>query len=123
MDFILNLLNHPGVMEALLGIIGLGLTFVLNRLAGAFTAATGVKVSEKWQKDLHQGILTGVESALRKGPSAAYGDIRVHVLEHLHKSVPEALKNLAPDNVVLDNLIDRHTRMALNELGELTLPK
>ena len=117
-----DILSSEEVRNALIAIFGLALTFVLNRFAAAFQLATGITVSDKWQADLHKGIVTGVESALKKGPQIAYKEMRAHVLEHLHKSVPEAFKELAPDSVVLDNLIERYTREALNRLGEATLP-
>ncbi len=118
MEFLTNLLASEQVQTAILTVLGLALTFIANRAAGAFTAATGIRIEEKHQRALHEAIMTGVESAMVYGPEAGLGTFKAHVVAHLKTSVPDALKALTPGDGVLDRLIERYSREALAKLGE-----
>lgn len=118
MDFFSNLLASEQVQTAIITIIGLCLTFIVNRAAGAFTAATGIQIEKGHREALHEAIITSVESGMRYGPDVGFGTLKAHVVAHLRESVPDALKALTPGDGVLDRLIERYTREALASLGE-----
>ncbi|NEX45172.1 hypothetical protein G3572_03070 [Rhodobacter sp. ETT8] len=99
-------------------IIGLVLTFIIGRAAAAFTLATGIRIEQAHQESLHRAIKTAVESAIFHGPNVALGTLKAHVVQHLRESVPDALKALTPGDGVLDRLVERYAREALNKIGE-----
>ena len=55
MDFLSQLFASADLQAVILSIIGLVLTFILNRAAGAFAAATGIQIEAKHREALHQG--------------------------------------------------------------------
>jgi len=118
MDFLSNLLASEQLLTLLLAFFGGVLTFVINRAAAAFTLATGIQIEAQHREVLHEAIKSGVESALRYGPKMAVGTMKVHVVQHLRASVPDALKALTPGDGVLDRLIDRYVLETLNKFGE-----
>lgn len=67
---------------------------------------------------MHEAIKTAVESTLRLGPREGAKTLKAHVVQHLRESVPDALTALTPGDGVLDRLIERYTREALNRIGE-----
>lgn len=117
MDFLTNLLASEQVQTALIGIVGLVLTVIINRAAGAFTAATGLEIEKKHREALHEAIITSVESGIRHGAGEAEATLRAHVMAHLRRSVPDALKALTPGDGVIDQLIDRYAAQAIDRLG------
>jgi hypothetical protein len=118
MDLMTSMLGNEQLQTVLMGIIGLILTNIINRAAGAFTAATGIQIEARHREALHEAIKSGVQSGLQHGPKVAFETLKVHVVQHLRQSVPDALKALAPDSEVIDALIDRYTRAALSRVGE-----
>lgn len=117
MDFLTNLLASEQVQTALIGIIGLVLTVIINRAAGAFTAATGLEIEAKHRAALHEAIITSVQSAMQHGVAEAGETMKAHVMTHLRRSVPDALKALTPGDGVIDRLIDRYAAEAMARLG------
>lgn len=117
-----DILANAEVLTALFGLFGAALSFVLFFAASQFASWTGVQIEEKHMRALHEAIMTGVESMLQDGTAAGVEDMRAKVLDYLHDSVPDALTALTPGDGVLDRLIERYTREALNKLGEVTVP-
>jgi len=118
MDFLNTLLASEQVQTAIMGIVALILTVIINRAAAAFTLATGVQIEARHREALHEAIKSGVESAIKHGPKVAVGTMRAHVVQHLKESVPGALTALTPGDGVIDRLIERYTREALSRFGE-----
>lgn len=118
MDVIKQLLASAEVQSLIMAVIGLILTFIVNRAAAAFTLATGIQIETQHRAALHEAIKSGVESAIFHGPDVALGTLKAHVVQHLRESVPDALKALAPGDGVLDRLVERYAREALNKIGE-----
>lgn len=118
MDIFQQLLASAQVQDLLMTMIGLVLTFIIGRAAAAFTLATGIRIEQAHQESLHRAIKTAVESAIFHGPEVALGTLKAHVVQHLRESVPDALKALVPGDGVLDRLIERYAREALNKIGE-----
>ncbi|WP_240335380.1 hypothetical protein [Pseudotabrizicola algicola] len=118
MDILQQLLASAQVQDLLMTIIGLVLTFIIGRAAAAFTLATGIRIEQAHQESLHRAIKTAVESAIFHGPNVALGTLKAHVVQHLRESVPDALKALTPGDGVLDRLVERYAREALNKIGE-----
>ena len=118
MDFLTGLLASEQVQTAILAVFGLVLTFVINRAAAAFTLVTGIRIEAQHREALHEAIKSAVESGMYHGPKMAAETMKVHVIQHLRESVPDAMKALTPGDGVLDRLIDRYVVEALNKLGE-----
>ena len=118
MDFLTQLLASAQVQDLILGVIGLVLAFIIRRAVAAFTLWTGIKIEQAHQDSLHRAIKSAVESALSHGPKVAAETLKAHVVQHLRESVPDALKALVPGDGVLDRLIERYAREALNRIGE-----
>lgn len=117
MDFLSNLFASPDVQGVIITVIGLILTFILNRAVGAFTAATGIQIEAKHREALHQAIMTAVESGLKNGPDVGLDYLKANTLDYLKRSVPDALTALTPGDGVLDQLIERYAREAMGKLG------
>lgn len=118
MDFLTQLLASAQVQDLILAIVGFALTLIISRAAAAFTAATGIRIEQAHQDSLHRAIKSAVESAIFHGPDVAVGTLKAHVVQHLRESVPDALTALTPGDGVLDRLIERYAREALNKIGE-----
>jgi hypothetical protein len=118
MDFLSQLFASADLQAVIVGIIGLVLTFILNRAAGAFAAATGIQIEAKHREALHQAIMTSVESGMKYEPDVGFDTLKNHVRRYLQESVPDALTALTPGDSVLDLLIERYARKALAKLGE-----
>ena len=118
MDLIKQLLTSEEFLGAIIAGIGLVLTFIINRAAAAFTLATGIQIEKAHRDALHTAIKSAVESALFHGPDVALGTLKAHVVQHLRESVPDALAALVPGDGVLDRLVERYAREALNKIGE-----
>lgn len=118
MDFLGQLTANAELQSLVIGLIGLLLTYVLNRATAAFTLATGIQIEARHREALHEAIRSGVESAVLHGPNVAIGTLKAHVVQHLRESVPDAMKALAPGDGVLDRLIERYAHEALNKIGE-----
>ena len=118
MDVLNGLLASDEVQTAILGVVGLVLTVIINRAAGAFTLATGISVEKAHRDALHEAIKSGVESALRHGPKVAAATVQAHVIQHLKESVPDAMNALLPGETVIKRLIERYTLEALGRLAE-----
>jgi hypothetical protein len=123
MEFLTGLLANDQVQTGILTIFGILLTWIMNRAVGAFQAATGIRIEEKHQRALHQGILTAVESALQGNAGQSGQMLRAHVMNHLRESVPDALTALTPGDGVLDRLIERYSREAMAKIGQQTSTK
>lgn len=108
MDILKTLLTDEAVLNLIIAALGMVLTIFLNRVAGAFQAATGVRVEEKHMRALHSAIITGVESALKDGPQAGVDHIKASALSYAKQSVPDAIRALVPGDGVLDKLADRY---------------
>ena len=124
MDFIQAFFADAGVQEAIIALVGIALTIIANRAAGAFTAATGIRIEEKHMRVLHEGVRTSVEATVRHGVDIGLENLRDHVVTHLRRSAPDALRALLPDflekivpDTVLDNLIERYRGEAVQKLG------
>lgn len=118
MDMITNLLANEQLQTAFLGIFGILLTLIINRVAAAITLATGMGIEQKHRDALHEAIKTGVESALVYGPDAAFDTIKANVVQHIKASVPDALRALMPTDNVISRLIERYLLEALAKVGE-----
>jgi hypothetical protein len=118
MDFLTALVSNVDVQTAIISILGLVLTFIINRAAAAFTMATGLQIQAKHREVLHEAIITAVESGIKLGPKEGMETLQAHVMLHLRQSVPDAMKALAPSNSVINRLIERYAREALVKLGE-----
>jgi hypothetical protein len=118
MDFLTALLSNVDVQTAIISILGLVLTFIINRAAAAFTMATGLQIQAKHREVLHEAIITAVESGMKFGPNVGMDTLKVHVVQHLRASVPQAIDALMPGDGVLNNLIERYAREALAKFGE-----
>ena len=118
MYFLSQLFASADLQTVIVGIIGMVLTFILNRVAGAFAASTGIQIEAKHREALHQAIMTSVESGMKYGPDFAFDTLKAHVVGYLQESVPDALTALTPGDGVLDRLIERYAREALAKLGE-----
>ncbi|WP_108482247.1 hypothetical protein [Oceaniglobus ichthyenteri] len=118
MDIITGLLASEQVQTAIIALIGLALTIIVNRASAAFTLATGIQIEARHREALHEAIISGVESAMRHGPNEAFGTLRAHVVQHLRESVPDALKALTPGDGVIDRLIERYAAEAFAKIGE-----
>jgi hypothetical protein len=118
MDFLTNLLSSVEVQDAIISVLGIFLTFIISRAAAAFTMATGLQIEAKHREVLHEAIITAVESGMKFGPDVAMDTMKVHVVQHLRASVPQAIDALMPGDGVLNNLIERYAREALATMGE-----
>ena len=90
---------RPGLIEALMGLIWLGLTY----LAFVFRRYTGVFVEEKHLRTLHSAIQTGLLAAMDRGLTKDV--ITETVISYVRASVPDAVKALRPSDDVLATLI------------------
>lgn len=117
MDFLTSLLASPELIGGVVALVGLALTLVINRAAGAFQAATGIAIEREHRDALHEAIMTAVESAMKHGPDVAFDTLRAHVVQHLRESVPDALTALTPGDTVLDRLIERYSLEVINKLA------
>lgn len=118
MDLIKQLLTSEQLLGLIVTAIGLVLTVIINRAAAAFELATGIEVEAKHREALHRAAQTGVESAILHGPRVALETLKAHAIQHMRESVPDALKALTPGDGVLDRLVERYAREALNKIGE-----
>lgn len=113
LDLLSEFLTNEAVQTALLTIIGAVLTFIANRAAGAFQAATGIRIEEKHMRALHSAIMTGVEAAMIDGPEAGIEVIKHRAVRYAQQSVPDAIRALVPGDGVLDRLAERYVREAM----------
>lgn len=118
MDLIKALLGNAELQTAILSLFGLFLTYVIARVAAAFTALTGIQIEARQREALHEAIQSGVASAYKFGPDVAMATVKAHVIQYLRESVPGALKALTPGDGVLDTLIERYALAILNKYGE-----
>ncbi|MGY9046051.1 hypothetical protein P775_23295 [Puniceibacterium antarcticum] len=118
MEFIVNVLTSDAMQTTILAILGPLLMFVLNRIAGALQASTGVKLSERAVATFHSSIISGVESGLAHGLEAGTATFKAHVKAHMLESSPEAFAKMSPLPDVLDNLIYRYARQSIVMYGE-----
>ena len=117
MDILTSILADAGLQEALLGLFGILLTIIINRAAGAFTAATGIAIEREAREALHSAIRSGIEAALARGPEAGLDEIKAHAIFHAQQSVPDAIERLVPGDGVLDRLALRYYREAMERVG------
>ncbi|WP_417741517.1 hypothetical protein [Salipiger sp.] len=117
MDILTSILADAGLREALLGLFGILLTIIINRAAGAITAATGIAIESAAREALHSAIKSGIEAALAGGPSAGFEEIKAHAIYHAQQSVPDAIAQLVPGDGVLDRLALRYYREAMEKVG------
>lgn len=104
-------------MEAVMPQLVLLISAVLTALLGWLTTMVrekwNIEIEAKHRDALHSAIMTGVLVALKQnltGPAA----VSV-ALDHVKKSVPDALKKLGPSTEILTNL-------AKSKIEELSLP-
>lgn len=117
MDILRSFLADAGLQEALLGLFGIILTIIINRAAGAFTAATGIAIERDAREALHSAIKSGIEAALAGGTGAGLEEIKAHAIFHAQQSVPDAIEQLVPGDGVLDRLALRYYREAMEKVG------
>ena len=117
-----DLISSPELQTALLTLFGAVLTFILNRAAGAFQAATGIRIEEKHQRALHSAMMSGAKAALRFGPEHGADVLKRLTLDYAQRSVPDAIRALVPGDGVLDDLAERYVREAMREVGLSTAP-
>jgi len=118
MDFLARFLANEHVQSLILAAFGFVFTYILHHAAAAFKAATGIQIEAAHRVALHQAVMTAVESAMRHGAKEGTETLKVHVVQHLKESVPDALKALTPHDGVIDNLIERFTFETLARFGE-----
>ena len=87
-----DLISSPELQTALLTLFGAVLTFILNRAAGAFQAATGIRIEEKHQRALHSAMMSGAKAALRFGPEHGADVLKRLTLDYAQRSVPDAIR-------------------------------
>ncbi|WP_323764604.1 hypothetical protein [Marinovum sp.] len=117
MDTLKTLLSNAELVELLLAGIGVVLTLLINRAAGALEAATGIRIDAAHREALHSAIRSGIEAALEEGPEAGLGDIKAAAIAYAHRSVPGAIRALVPGEGVLDALALRYYREAMQRAG------
>lgn len=117
MDFLSQLFSSADLQAVIIGVIGMLLTFIVNRAAAAFTLSTGIQIEARHREALHQAIMTSVESSLKHGPEVGLDYLKANTLDYIQRSVPDALTALTPGDGVLDRLIERYAREALSKLG------
>lgn len=118
MDILKELLASAEIQSMIMSLVGIALTGIIGLAAAAFTRWTGIRIEQAHQDSLHRAIKSAVESAIYHGPTVAVETLKVHVVQHLRESVPDALKALTPGDGVLDRLIDRYVGETLNRIGE-----
>ncbi|AKO96840.1 hypothetical protein MALG_01664 [Marinovum algicola DG 898] len=117
MDTLNIILSNAELAELLLAAIGIVLTILINRAAGAFEAATGLRIDEGHRRALHSAIRSGIEAALEDGPEAGLDEIKAASVDYAHRSVPGAIRALVPGEGVLDALALRYYREAMQRAG------
>jgi len=117
MDWLTTLLADQALQNALLGLFGVLLTVIINRAAGAFEAMTGMRIERDARDALHSALRSGVEAALRNGPSAGLDAVKAHAILHARESVPDAIRILVPGEGVLDRIAVRYYQEALERAG------
>ena len=117
-----DFISSPELQTALLTLFGAVLTFILNRAAGAFQAATGIRIEEKHQRALHSAMMSGAKAALRYGPEHGADVLKRLTLDYAQRSVPDAIRALVPGDGVLDDLAERYVREAMREVGRSPAP-
>lgn len=117
MNIITEILADAELAKLLLGAIGIVLTILINRVAGAFEAATGIRIDAAHREALHSAVQSGIEAALEEGPEAGLDEIKAHAIAYAHRSVPDAIKHLVPGDGILDDLALRYYREALQRAG------
>ena len=108
MDFLTDVLGSDAVMNSILALVGVVLTFLINRAVAAFTLATGISIQEKHRIAIHSALITGVESMLHKGPEVGIDMIRKSAVDYAQRSVPDAILALVPGDGVLDRIAERY---------------
>lgn len=95
--------------EAFAPALGMTMGTVLIALSGWGLAIlqkyTGVKIEEKHMNALHSALMTGAAAAVaKKSAGASQAALQQEVVQHVIKSVPDAIKKLNPSDEVLGNL-------------------
>ncbi|MFD1913788.1 hypothetical protein [Halodurantibacterium flavum] len=100
------------MMPYILELLGLIITCLIGWMAARFHARTGVEIDARHREALHQAIMSGIRAALARGKSHP-DNIAEEVTAYVTRSVPGAMKRLAPPPEVLGNLISGKVREVL----------
>ena len=92
---------------------------MLSILTFYFRQWTGIQISEKHKRVLHDAMMTGATAAVVHGPQEGYQTLKRNAIRYVRESAPDAIKNLVPGDTVLDKLAERYVREAI----EKYLPK
>lgn len=112
---------QPIVVETLLTVILGAIAWLMRKLP----ARMQIEIEAKHRAALHSALETGtayafdvLETALRTNPAIAASDATVgQVLDYVERSVPDALKRLAPSRAMLEAMARAKINEALTRLG------
>ncbi len=102
----------PAIAE-LVAVVVLGLLAMAYR---RFSELTGIQIEAKHREALHTAIETGVLAAIEKGPNWGKEQIIKAAVDHVRRSVPDAVKVLKPSDPVLHNLAGRYAKRAAKKV-------
>ena len=93
------------IQPALFELLAVILTSVISFVALKVKQKFNVDIEQKYQEDLHKALLSGAKAAWEKlGPSATNQELIEHAVVHAERSVPDAIKALAPSEDVLGRI-------------------
>lgn len=93
-------------------IVSLALTVALPIVTARVYRWTGLRIEEKHQRALHEAAMTWAQNAVARGPAAATAQAGQELEAYLRRSVPDALRALAPSADVLVQIAGRYLRQA-----------
>ncbi|HCO90946.1 MAG TPA: hypothetical protein DIT40_08235 [Alphaproteobacteria bacterium] len=79
------------------------------------SAWTGIQIEARHREALHSAIMTGVRTAM-KGGTLSTEAMTDQAIAYARESVPDAIRALAPNNIVLRKLAERYANEALDRL-------
>lgn len=93
---------QPFLIEIIIGFIGAGVLWLARKLPAALGSIIELKwrETEKLLRDsLHMAVVSGLQDAASRGLKGQ-GALE-HAIQHMHRSVPDAIRRLeAPDNIL-----------------------
>ena len=101
--------------DQLLELLSLLIGAALSVLAFYFRQWTGVQVSEKHKRILHDAMMTGATAAVKHGPTEGLQTMKRLAIQHVRQSAPEAVKYLVPGDTVLDSIAERYVQEAIDK--------
>lgn len=99
-------------LTALLGSLAIAVPILIRRGVNSavayFESKTGIDLEKKWQDDLHRAMTSGALAAIEKVKAGLIADTQEAkvsvILDHVGRSVLDALDGLKPSQEVLVNL-------------------